>query len=159
MSNTLRLISVFVFCAAAVLFAQTDRGLITGTVKDATGAVVPGAQVTATHVATNNNYKANTTSSGDFTVPSLPVGAYKLRIESQGFKTHVLENITLTAGGTTRVDVQLEVGAMQQTVEVTASAQMLQVDTSRVSTEVSNTLVDQLPVVVSGGGAQPLQSF
>ncbi len=155
MSNTLRLFSVSVFCAAAVLFAQSDRGLITGTVKDATGSVVPGAQVTATHVATNTVFKANTTSSGDFTVPSLPVGAYKVRIEIQGFKAYVLDNVTLVAGGTVRVDAQLEVGAMQQTVEVTANAQMLQLDTARVSTEVSNTLVDQLPVVVSGGVRNP----
>jgi hypothetical protein len=155
MGNTWRLISVFVFCAAALLFAQSDRGVITGTVKDSTGAVVPGAQVTATHVATNSTFKTNTTSSGDFTVPSLPVGAYKVRVENQGFKAYVLENVVIAAGGTTRADVQLEVGATQQTVEVTANAQMLQLDTSRVSTEVSNTLVDQLPVVVSGGVRNP----
>lgn len=156
MGNTCRLISVFfLFCAAAVLFAQTDRGLITGTVKDATGAVVPGAQVTATHVATNTNFRADTTSSGDFTVPSLPVGAYKVRVEIQGFKSHVLENVILTAGGTTRADVQLEVGATQQTIEVTANAQLLQVDTARMATEMSSSLVDQLPVMVNGGVRSP----
>ena len=54
--------------------AQTDRGVITGTVKDASGAVVPGAQVTAIQASTNASFKTNTTTSGDFTVPSLPVG-------------------------------------------------------------------------------------
>jgi hypothetical protein len=137
------------------LLAQTDRGVITGTVKDASGAVVPGAQVTATQVATNVSYKTNTTSTGDFTVPSLPVGTYQVRVENQGFRTHIRDNVVVTAGSTLRVDVQLEVGTTQQTVEVTAAAQLLQADTARVSTEVSNTLVDQLPVVVSGGVRSP----
>jgi hypothetical protein len=140
---------------AAAIWGQSDRATITGTVTDATGAVVPGAQVTATQVSTNTSVKANTTSSGDFTVPSLPVGTYQVRVERQGFKTHVRENVLLTAGSIVRVDVQLEVGATQQAVEVTASLQTLQADTARVATEVSSTLVDQLPVVVSGGVRNP----
>ena len=83
------------------------------------------------------------------------MGAYKVRVENQGFKTHVLENVILTAGGTTRVDMSLEVGATQQTIEVTANAQLLQVDTARMATEMSSSLVDQLPVVVNGGVRSP----
>src|ERR1039458_8101104 len=66
-------------CAVANLLAQTDRGVITGTVKDVSGAVVPGAQVTAIQTNTNANFKTKTTTSGDFTVPSLPVGTYQVR--------------------------------------------------------------------------------
>lgn len=140
---------------AGMALAQTDRGVITGTVTDPTGAVVPGAQVTATHISTNNSFKVSTTSSGDFTVPSLPVGAYQVRVESQGFRAHVRDNVVVTGGSTLRVDVQLEVGATSQTVEVTANVQMLMTDSARVSSQVSNTLVDQLPVVVSGGVRSP----
>ena len=61
-------------CVMASLMAQTDRGVITGTVKDTSGAVVPGAQITAIQTGTNANFKTRTTASGDFTVPSLPVG-------------------------------------------------------------------------------------
>src|ERR1039457_7353162 len=64
-------------CAVANLLAQTDRGVITGTVKDVSGAVVPGAQVTAIQTNTNASFKTKTTTSGDFTVPSLPVGTYR----------------------------------------------------------------------------------
>ena len=64
-----------------------DRGIITGTVKDASGAAMPRAQVTAIHLATNTNYKTSTTASGDFTVPALPVGDYRVRVENTGFKT------------------------------------------------------------------------
>jgi len=140
---------------ATFLLAQGDRGVITGSVKDATGAVVPGAQVTAVHVATNTSYKTKTTTSGDFTVPSLPVGVYQARIQAPGFRTHVRDNVLLTAGGSVRVDVQLEVGATQQTIEVTAAAQLLQAETARVATDVSSTLVNELPVVVSGGIRSP----
>src|ERR1041384_5781142 len=101
---------------AAVLLGQGDRGLITGTVKDASGAVVPGAQVTAIHLATNTSYKTSTTASGDFTVPSLPVGDYQVRVENTGFKTHLANDIVVAAGATVRVDLTLELGATQQTV-------------------------------------------
>ena len=141
--------------AAVGLFAQSDRGVITGSVTDSSSSAVPNAQVTAIHVATNTNYKTNTTSSGDFTVPSLPVGIYQIRIENAGFKTHVRGDILLAAGSTVRVDAQLELGATQQTVEVTATAQLLEAETSRVASQVPNALVDGLPVVVNGGVRSP----
>ena len=73
------IVTVLVLTAAALL-AQGDRGIITGTVKDSTGAVVPGVRVTTIHVATNTKYQATTTASGDFTVPALPVGKYQVRV-------------------------------------------------------------------------------
>ena len=75
------LVTVLVLTATG-LRAQGDRGIITGTVKDSTGAVVPGVRVTATHLATNTSFTASTTASGDFTVPALPVGNYQVRILS-----------------------------------------------------------------------------
>ena len=140
---------------AAGLLAQGDRGVITGTVKDTSGAVVPGAQVTGIHQATNTNYKTNTTASGDFTLPALPVGEYHVRIENTGFKTHVAADIIVAAGSTVRLDVVLELGATQQTVEVIANAAMVQSETGRVSTEVSNKLVNDLPLIVNGAVRSP----
>ena len=122
---------------AAGLQAQGDRGIITGAVKDPSGAVMPGAVVTATHLATNTKYKTTTTASGDFTVPALPVGDYSVRTENTGFKTQVQNNVAVAAGATVRLDVVMEVGATQQTIEVEARAAMLTADTARVSTEVS----------------------
>ena len=118
---------------AAGLLAQGDRGIITGTVKDSTGAVMPGVQVTAIHLATNTSYKASTTASGDFTVPALPVGDYQIRVENTGFKTQITNDIVVAAGATVRLDVALELGATQQTVEVATNSQILQADTGRVS--------------------------
>jgi hypothetical protein len=140
---------------AISLLAQGDRGVITGTVTDATGAVVPGGQVTVVHRATNASYRTTTSTSGDFTVPSLPVGEYQVRVERQGFKTSITEKVEITPGGTARVDVKLEVGTAQQSVEVTATAQVLQTENARVATEVSGTLVDALPVQVNGNSRSP----
>ena len=84
-------------CVRAVLLAalstltlmgQGDRGLITGTVTDASGAVVPGSHVTVIQKNTNTSYKSETSSAGNFTVPSLPIGEYMVRVEKEGFKNH-----------------------------------------------------------------------
>jgi hypothetical protein len=155
MKREIRASLAVIALTAAVLLAQGDRGVITGTVKDATGAVMPGAHVTAIHLATNTSYRADTTASGDFTVPALPVGDYQVRIENAGFKTHVATDIVVAAGATIRLDVALELGVTQQTVEVAANAQLVQSETARVSTEVSNKLVNELPLIVNGAVRSP----
>ena len=157
MFSRVRLCVLFL-SAVAVLLAQTDRGVITGTVKDASGAVVPGARVSAVQISTNTNFKTTTTAAGDYTVPSLPVGTYRIRVESTGFKAYVADGIEVQPGSTLLVNATLEVGTAQQTVEVTANAQLLQSESARVATEVSNQLVDDLPILVNGSRAQPLRS-
>src|SRR5207247_1419611 len=148
------MVTVLVLTAAGLL-AQGDRGIITGTVKDSTGAVVPGVQVTAIHLGTNTSYKASTTASGDFTVPALPVGNYQMRVENTGFKTQITNDIVVAAGATVRLDVTLELGATQQTIEVATNTQTVQSDTARVSTEVSSKLVNELPLLVNGAVRSP----
>jgi hypothetical protein len=155
MKTTICTITILLVWTAAGLLAQGDRGVITGTVKDASGAVIPGAQVTAIHRATNTNYQANTTASGDFTVAALPVGNYQLRVETSGFKTHVTNDVVVAAGAAARLDVTLELGTTQQTIEVAANAVLVQSETARVSTEVSNKLVNELPIIVNGGVRSP----
>src|ERR1035441_4016154 len=142
-------------CAVANLLAQTDRGVITGTVKDVSGAVVPGAQVTAIQTNTNANFKTKTTTSGDFTVPSLPVGTYQVRVENTGFKTFLANKVEVAAGATVPLDVTMELGTTQQTVEVLANAQMLQTEAGRGATGVSSRVVGELPVVVNGAVRSP----
>jgi hypothetical protein len=140
---------------ATGLVAQGDRGIITGTVKDVSGAVVPGSQLTAIQLVTNMNYQASSTASGDFTVPALPVGMYRVRVEHAGFKTQIQDGIPVASGTTVRLDLVMEVGATQQTIEVKANAQLLTAETARVSTEVSSRLVNDLPVLVNGAVRSP----
>jgi hypothetical protein len=141
---------VLCFCVAAAALAQTDRGIINGTVTDSTGAVIPEARVVATNTATNVAFATVTTSSGDFTIPTLPVGTYNLRIERQGFKSAVRSDIVVTAGSTVTINAQLEVGAVTESIAVGATLELLQTTTAKVTTAVSNKMVDELPLVVGG---------
>ncbi len=145
----LRRIAV-VFCAAGLAVAQTDRGIINGTITDLSGASVPDARVTATNTATSISFATRSTSSGDFSIPTLPVGTYQLRVEKQGFKAAMRSGITVSAGGTVTVNAQLEVGAVTESVNVDAALELLQTSTAKVTTAVSNKMVDELPLVVGG---------
>ncbi|HYO84614.1 MAG TPA: carboxypeptidase-like regulatory domain-containing protein, partial [Bryobacteraceae bacterium] len=136
--------------ASSLAHGQSDRAVITGIVTDSSGAAIPEARITAVQVATNSAFSTVTTSNGDFTVPSLPVGDYEVRVEREGFKGSVTKGVTLSAGGTTRVDVRLDVGAVTESISITAAATQVQTDTAKTATAVSNKMVDELPLVVGG---------
>jgi hypothetical protein len=138
------------FFAVALAFSQTDRGIINGTITDSTGANVPEARVSATNVATGVAFTTRSTSSGDFSIPALSPGLYQLRIEKQGFKAAIQAGVTVSAGGTSTINVQLEVGAVTESIQVSATLDLLQTSTAKVSVAVSNKMVDELPLVVGG---------
>ena len=133
-----------------MLLAQSERGTITGAVRDASGAVVPGASIQITNVATNVTTATTSNQTGEFTVPGVAAGKYNLRVEKQGFRTFVMAGITVDAATTVRTDANLELGESRQTVEVQASAAQLQTQDATSATSVENTLVNDLPLVVSG---------
>ncbi len=132
------------------LFGQSDRGTITGTVSDPSGAVIPGATVTATNVATGVANKVTTTGAGAYTIPLLPFGNYRLTVEKAGFKTEVRENLPLLVGQTIKVDFTLEVGAATQRVEVRAEAPVLQAATTQLQTNLTGREVRELPLAMQG---------
>ena len=141
----------------SIVGAQERRGTMRGLIKDTTGAVVPNASVTAINIATNNDFKTvSGASTGEFTIPSLPGGKYRVRVESPGFKTHLEEGIELAAGATVSVEVLLQVGTASETVQVTSEVSQLQTDTARVATAVSTKFVDELPLAVNGGVRSPI---
>src|SRR5262249_23999860 len=108
-------------CIPASLYAQSERGTISGTVKDSSGAVIPGAKVQITNRSTNTVSPSVTMDAGDYAVPSLSPGQYDVRIDKEGFKPAVLANVTVNASTNTRADVTLEVGTAQQAIEVQAT--------------------------------------
>src|ERR1041385_6319630 len=110
---------------AACVFAQTF-GEISGRVTDPSGAAVPATYVTATNTATNAVRQTVTTESGDFTFPSLPPGVYRIRMEHSGFKGVTSDNIELQVQQAVHFDATLQVGQVSDTVEVTATADLLQ---------------------------------
>src|SRR5688572_22765454 len=127
------------------VISQSDRGTITGTVQDATGAVVPEAKVTLTNTLTGVNFTVPTTSVGDYTVPQLPPGIYTIRVEKEGFRPATVTGLNLNASATLRADATLEVGAAAQAVEVSASAIALSTEDAKTSVTMNNKLVDELP--------------
>ncbi|OYW11047.1 MAG: hypothetical protein B7X34_03745, partial [Acidobacteriia bacterium 12-62-4] len=140
---------------AATLLAQSERGTITGTVRDATGAVVPGAKVTLTNTAMGTASTAPTSESGDYTVPGLAVGTYIVRVEKDGFRPASVTGLVLNASATVRADATLEVGTSRQAVEVSASALALATENAKTSVTIDNKLVDELPLVVGGALRSP----
>ena len=147
---------VVCLCFAAAAIAQTDRGTLTGTVHDSSGAVVPGATVKAVHVATNFERTVTTSADGAYTIPQLPVGAYVMVITANGFQTTTLENIELTAGATLRVDGTLAIGGLKDAVTVSADARQIQTDSVKVTTAISSKFIQDLPLVVGGQLRSPL---
>jgi hypothetical protein len=150
---------------ALAMFAQSDRGTITGTIADPAGAVVAGAKIEAKNIATSAVYGAASTETGNYTLAQLPAGDYELTIAVQGFKKYVRQNISVQVAGTLRVDVGLEVGATSESVTVTESTPLLKTESGELSHNVSTDRVNNLPVINLGFGAgvgnvrNPLQAI
>src|SRR5262249_2041769 len=106
----------------ALAWAQDATGRIVGTVTDPTGAVIVGAKVIVTNVATRITRETVTASDGSFQVPSLPLGTYRATIEQGGFKRLTLDELTLQINQVLRLDPVLEVGASNESVEVTVAS-------------------------------------
>src|ERR1051326_2117181 len=102
--------SLLLLVTSAVVAMAQCSATLTGTVTDQTGAVVAGANVTATNIATNVGTTTQTTDSGLYRFPTLPGGAYNVAINATGFKSAQVENVILTVGQTVTRDVKLEVG-------------------------------------------------
>src|SRR5882724_9269086 len=118
---------------ATIAFSQGNSSRIDGTVTDPSGAAVPGATVTITLVATDQVFKAQANERGEFAVPSLTAGIYRVSVTSGGFKAATIDNIELTAGVPATVPVKLEVGQATETVTVTGGAEIVQATTADVS--------------------------
>ncbi len=139
----------------SVAIAQVDRGTVTGTVTDQSGAVIPDVAITVTNVATGISNNAVTSAAGIYVVPLLPPGTYRLTAEKQGFKKFTQTNILVTVGDTTRADVGMTVGSKTETVTVTGEAPLLEVDTSDTGSSVTSREVEDLPLVTEGDQRSP----
>ena len=108
-----------------------------------------------THLATNTTSSATTTTGGGYNVSNLSPGQYRVEISAPGFKRFVQEDVTLTAAGTVRLDAQLSLGQVTETVEVAAAVAQVQTENAKTTTVVQNRMVDELPLVVSGALRSP----
>lgn len=140
------LIAICLMLLSVAALAQSDRGAVTGTVKDPTEAVVAGATVTIRNVDNGAEAKTVTTDTGNYTLTSLPAGNYELRIEANGFKRFVSQNVQIQVAQTARVNATLEVGAASETVTVTDQSPLLKTETAEQSTNISGELFNSLPL-------------
>jgi hypothetical protein len=140
---------------AAVLLAQSERGSISGIVTDPSGAAVASAALSVVSLDTNATVRAVTTGTGEYNAPNLQPGIYRVEITAAGFKRFVQQNVVVAASTTIRLDTQLQLGQVTEQVEVIAAAAALQTDDAKVSTQVQNKLVDELPLVVGGAMRSP----
>jgi hypothetical protein len=144
MKCTLCSLVLVVFSLAA--FGQTITGTITGTVMDASGAVVPNAKVVATNTQTNLTYPTETNSAGIYTLVFLPVGNYTVLTEAQGFKKSSAGPFKLEVTQVARVDVVLQVGQLTETVEIKDVAPVLQTEGATTGGTLSSTSVVSVPL-------------
>ncbi|MBI3679393.1 MAG: TonB-dependent receptor [Acidobacteria bacterium] len=127
-----------IFLFAAVLHAQTDLSTIRGTVTDASGAVVPNAGITLTDIERNTSRMTSTGQDGNYEIPFLVPGLYKLTATAAGFKEFVADRIRITSREIRRIDAALELGAVGAQVNVTAEAAVISTEGSQVANGFNN---------------------
>ena len=125
---------------------QEFRSTISGHVYDSSGAAVPNVKVQAVNVANNETTTAVSNTAGDYTIPFLRPGIYKMTATANGFKTYVRENITLEAAKVAGIDVSLEVGNLSESVQVTAEAALLDTQSATRGGVVNTQQVSELPL-------------
>src|SRR5689334_22320328 len=126
--------------------AQGTSGEILGTVKDSTGAVLPGASITLVNVATGQERKLTSDSSGNYSVPGLPVGGYRASASLENFKTQIRDGITVQVASRAQVDFTLELGNISEQVTVNESVPLLRTTSAEVGEVISNQSLVELPL-------------
>ena len=126
--------------------AQEFRATLTGTVTDPTGAAVPKAKVTATNVDTGSAYTDTTTGAGVYYIPYVVPGTYKVKVEADGFKTAIQDNVLLLAGKYFGQNFKLEVGSFHETMEVTAAPALLETENASGGTILDEHTLQNVPV-------------
>ncbi len=128
-------------------FAQYENGSLVGTIHDASGAAVPGVTVTITNTATGVAMAQKTNESGDYEVPSLRVGTYNISASALGYANTAANDITISIGVRSRIDLVLRVGATQTTVEVNGVALQLETESSQRGQTITGFQTEALPLV------------
>jgi hypothetical protein len=144
------LLLLVLVAGSAVSIGQTQSGEMAGTITDTSGAVIPGAHVTATNQATSVKTEAVSTSSGSYRFTSLPVGAYDVTVSAASFGTATSTGVQVTINGVASLNVSLQAGATE-TVTVDASGLRLETESSDIGGTVSNKQIEDLPLSLASG--------
>ena len=145
-------LGIVCFFLISLAFGQTDRGTITGSVSDPTGAVVASAPIQVKNTQTGTVYNGATSATGNYTFPQLPPGTYELAVTVPGFKNFVRQNIVVQVTQVVRADAALEVGASTESVTVSAETSLLKTESGEVSVNVTGDRMLNLGMLPIGNG-------
>ncbi len=141
----LRVAVCLIICTLSLL-AQQDMGVITGVITDATGAAVPGARVSVSNSETNETRTVVSGETGTYTIGPLRIGTYSATVEKAGFKKTVWSGLKLSAQDRMRIDFQMELGQLSESIAVTGEAPLLQAETSSLAQVVEERQIRRLPL-------------
>jgi len=150
--------------AFAAAHAQAGKAELTGSLRDQNRAAVTQARVAVTEIAIGQTYSTTVTDNGDYTFTNLKPGTYNLAVEADGFKRFVREGVRLPTGERVRLDVELQPGALSETVTVTQDASLLRTESGSLGQVIGNRKIVDIPlngrnflslVTLSAGVAQP----
>jgi Carboxypeptidase regulatory-like domain len=144
--GTRTFLTIALLCLTAPFLSGQTAGEITGEVKDPSGALTPGAAITATNMATNVTRSTVTNSSGIYSFPDMIPGTYQVKAAASGFETIIKTDIELQVQQTARIDFTLAVGQATQTVEVSASGELLATEGATVGTVIEEKRITELPL-------------
>lgn len=136
---------LLLIAAAGTAFAQYDTGGINGTVRDTSGAVIPGATVTCVNLGTQRTDTTQTSSEGEYVFSPLPVGSYRITAAKSGFETGIVQGIPVNISITSRADLTLKVGSTNQTVTVSASQVAVNTANADVGMTIPGSEITELP--------------
>ncbi|MES1258538.1 MAG: TonB-dependent receptor, partial [Acidobacteriota bacterium] len=145
-----RQILLCLFAVPCLVFAQ-DRGAISGTVTDSSGAVVPNAKVALQNPSTNLSRDVTSGNEGTYTFANIPAGDYNLTVTREGFRGAETPGIHVNVNTTTHVDIRLQVGSTKEVLEVQSSISLLQTDRSDLGQVIGNKALNDLPLFANGG--------
>jgi Carboxypeptidase regulatory-like domain/TonB dependent receptor len=139
------------FAVAALVYAQGTTALLSGTVQDPTGAAVPGAAIAVTNAETNQVVKTESNEKGEWVLPSMPPGNYRVSITKAGFKAELKTGVVIESGVPATVNVKLEVGQAAETVVVQGGAEIVQTTNAEVSSTITGRQINELPTATRNG--------
>ncbi len=141
----LTVLGVSLLCVPRSSAQSITSGDVTGTVTDPTGAVIPGASLTLTNVATNGSKQVTTSGDGTYRFAFVDPGTYKLTISAKGFRNQERDNVSVAAGQPTPINAQLALAGGAQTVDVVESVSAIQTENADVGTNVDARMLQDLP--------------
>jgi hypothetical protein len=150
--SSVALLLALIFAPHTAIGQMAGYGAITGTVTDASGAVVGGATVTATLVEQNTSTTRKTTSVGDYSITPLTPGVYTVTVTAKGFETFVQENVTVNALQSVALNIKLNVGTAQQTITVSTAPPILETTDATLGAVMDNEMYSSLPLEMGFGG-------